>query len=219
MSFGSKKATQTTAPSAQAQRFINQGLQTLAGGLDPETEQARRIAGQEAGLGQAGFQQAERTLGQTARGDFLFGGQGFNEAVQAAQNQVLPQITSAFESRGRAGSGLAAQAAARALGGVFANTFEQERGRQLAAAQALPRLQAQQFAGLGQLANLGQLPALQAQQLISGAGALGQTTTKATPRSPFAGALGGGILAGEASGGNPLAIAGGAGAGFLGGLF
>jgi hypothetical protein len=66
-------------------------------------------------------------------GDYLYGGSGFNAALDAAQRQVLPQVNSAFERAGRTGSGLAAEAQTRALGDAFASQYGQERQNQLAA--------------------------------------------------------------------------------------
>lgn len=99
----------------------------------------------------AGFQSARDVVGgaggylpatmdellATARGDYLYGGQGFNQAVEAAQRQVTPQVLSAFGRAGRDG-GLAQVAMTQALTDPFAAQYGNERQRQLQAAQILP---------------------------------------------------------------------------------
>lgn len=87
-------------------------------------------------------EQTRETLEATARGDYLFGGQGFDQAVQAAVNAATPQILSVF---GRAGPGgatgaLAQESVGRAAIDAFASQFGSERGRQLGAAESLAAL-------------------------------------------------------------------------------
>ena len=79
-------------------------------------------------------------LEATARGDFLFGGQGFDEAVSAAVRAAAPQIISTFKGQGGvgAGSGALSQAAVgESAVDAFASQFSTERGRQLEANQLL----------------------------------------------------------------------------------
>lgn len=67
----------------------------------------------------------------TMNGKYLYGGDGFNAAFDAASRKILPQVNSAFERAGRTGSGLAAQAQTQALGDAFANLYGQERNNQI----------------------------------------------------------------------------------------
>lgn len=121
-------------------------------------------------------QQTLDTLTRTAQGDFLMGGEGFDEAVSAAVRAAQPQILSTF-GRGGAGAatgGLAQAAIGQAASDAFARQFAQERQNQLSAANALGSLglseASQRLAGAGQLADMGL--AGQAQQLQA-AGLLG----------------------------------------------
>ena len=94
------------------------------------------------------------TMGATARGDFLFGGQGFNEALDAASRRIQPQVQSMFGRSGRSGSGLAQTAMTQALSDSFASQYGQERGRQQQAAMGMPGMVSQatqQQMGLAQM--------------------------------------------------------------------
>jgi hypothetical protein len=73
--------------------------------------------------------------GSTLNGDYLYGGQGFNAAVDAAGRKIIPQVQSAFEKSGRTNSGLAQTAMTQALSDSFAQQYGQERQNQLQAAQ------------------------------------------------------------------------------------
>lgn len=79
-------------------------------------------------------------LQQTAGGDFLFGGPGFDQAVQASLNLAQPQIASAFGGAGGAPGGLASAALQQVASDSFARLFNQERARQQQAQLALPQL-------------------------------------------------------------------------------
>lgn len=72
-----------------------------------------------------------------ASGEYTYGGEGFNAALEAARNKILPQINSRFEQSGRFGSGLSRQAEASAVGDAFAGLYNQGLDRQLAASGAL----------------------------------------------------------------------------------
>lgn len=83
-------------------------------------------------------QVAQDQLERTASGDYLFGGKGFDAALNAAINSALPQVASAFGGTvGGVGSGLASTAVNQAALDAFAGQYGQERGRQLGAAEAL----------------------------------------------------------------------------------
>lgn len=78
-------------------------------------------------------------LRRTAGGDFLFGGEGFNAAVDAAVRAARPQILSTFGPN-RATGGLSEVAIGKAGIDAFASQYGQERSRQEAANRALAEL-------------------------------------------------------------------------------
>lgn len=129
---------------------LQQGVS--AGGL-PGQDQLQQM------LGQSGIPSAATdALTQTAQGDFLFGGQGFDQAVQAAMRAARPGILSTFGSAGAgaASGGLAQQAIAQSGIDAFARQFGQERQNQLGAAGDLGQLGLQ---GQGQQADIAGLAA------------------------------------------------------------
>jgi hypothetical protein len=75
---------------------------------------------------------------KTARGDYLYGGDAFNAAVNAAQRQALPNALSPWLGAGRDQNFLGKANLSQIFGDIFANQYGQERGRQLQAAQLLP---------------------------------------------------------------------------------
>jgi hypothetical protein len=128
--------------------------------------------------GSAGVpQETIDSLQATARGDFLAGGQGFNEAVDAAVRAATPGILSTFGRGGAGGAtgGLAHTAIGQAGIDAFARQYAQERSNQEAASRTLGQFglsERQQNAGLaGAIDNLGL--AARGQQ-IGAAQALGQ---------------------------------------------
>ncbi len=184
-------AQQTALGIAQGGELGGQGtLEQLAqgGNIDPQTLETLRGAAQGGALpgqdvlsqlsqGGAVPDQARQTLEQTAGGDFLFGGQGFDQAVQAAQRAAQPGILSAFGSAGRGGAtgGLAQEAIGQSAIDAFARQFAQERQNQLGAAGQLGELG---LAETGQQADiaglLGSQGLQQGQQQIGAATQLGQ---------------------------------------------
>ena len=100
-----------------------------------------------------GNQTANNALEATAGGDFLFGGDGFNAAVDAAVRAATPGILSTFGSAGvGAGTGGLAQAAIGQAGvDAFARQFAQERQNQLGAANSLNNQGTQRASVLGNL--------------------------------------------------------------------
>lgn len=125
-------------------------------GIDPAIMEKLNSAGADA-AGQAELQAlaqgaasqnpiAREALEQTAAGDFLYGGAGFDAAVEAAVRAAQPGILSTF---GRGGSGAATGALSQAAIGTagvdaFANQYAAERGRQLNAANSLSSLDLQE---------------------------------------------------------------------------
>lgn len=82
-------------------------------------------------------------LERTAAGDFLFGGEGFDQAVDAAVRAATPGILRTFGSAGVGGAtgGLARTAIGQAGIDAFARQYGQERDRQLSAADRLAGLE------------------------------------------------------------------------------
>ena len=112
-------------------------------------------------------QQAEDALRATAGGDFLFGGQGFDQAVGAAQRAATPGIISGFG--GRSGSGLARHAVEQSGIDAFARQFGQERQNQLGASQFLSNRGTNAAGTLGQFGNAEANRGLAAGQFLGGA--------------------------------------------------
>jgi hypothetical protein len=104
--------------------------QTFAG-QSPETQEA---LGMTAATARGGANQpAVDQWNQTVGGDYLYGGKGFNAALDAAHSQIAPMVQGQFESGGRYGSGLAQEAETSALANAFAGQYGMERQNQLAA--------------------------------------------------------------------------------------
>lgn len=82
--------------------------------------------------------QALAALRSTAGGDYLYGGEGFDRAVNASMNAAMPQIASAF---GGTAGGLSGALSRQAVGDTavdaYARQYAQERANQLNAAQTL----------------------------------------------------------------------------------
>lgn len=127
-----------------------QGLQSI---LDPAAYEA--LTGM-AGGGMSGLPDAARTaleaaaggqgvgpggeaLAAQARGDYLYGGEGFNNALQAAMDQIQPQVQSRFGLSGAGGAtgGLAQTAFNQGTSNAFAGLYDQNLNRQMGAANTL----------------------------------------------------------------------------------
>lgn len=88
---------------------------------------------------------ATKEIDRTLRGHYLYGGQGFDAALDAAKRDILPEIQSQFARSGRYGSGLAQEAQAQALADAFAGQYGQERQRQMQGLQLTPAFQAMDY--------------------------------------------------------------------------
>lgn len=192
------KTTQVTEAPAYLQPYLkdvaSQAQNIYQPGITPDVQSAITQAQATPQIGQAGVQ----GLQNTAQGNYLYGGPGFNAALDAATRRIMPQIQSGFARAGRGGSGLEHTAETQALADAFANQYGQERGMQQQAQMALPGL-AQQQGMYG--VNLAQLPQ-QIQQanlgnyanIISGMNRGGTTTQNQTNyQNKGAGALGGAL--------------------------
>jgi len=213
----------------------------------PQMESALGGIEQRAQTGTPSLKAAEDLATKTLSGDFLYGGEGFNKALQAAERRVLPQIESRFAGSGRFGSGLSRQAEAQALGDAFAGQYGQERALQQQMAGMAPQLAQAGYSDLNQLAKVGALRQQQDQrgideamarhqfqqnapkqqlrdylQMIQGnyGGEQTQTTT-GFKGNPAAGILGGALGGAQIGAGfGPYGAAGGAAlGGLLGGIF
>lgn len=194
-STGPQSVTQTTIsePWGPQQPYLKQGFEaaqnlfmdshpqifpnSLTLPFSPEKQTALQLTTQRAlngsPLNQAANSQIYGTINgsyldnPTTRGSYLYGGEGFNQAVDAASRKILPQVDSAFESSGRFNSGLAKTAQTQAIADAFASQYGQERGlqeqnfnngrlQQLQATALAPSFAAQDYADYGALANVGQ---------------------------------------------------------------
>lgn len=174
---------------------------------------------------------------QTLQGDYLTGGQGFNQAFDAAQRQIIPGISGAFEQSGRYGSGLHQESLSRGVGDAFAGLYDRERGRQQAASLAAPGLAQADYGDIDRLGAVGaqqegyaqnalnsainrwmfqqQAPyqQLQAQSGViqggfPGGQTVGESTMPTQGASPLAGAAGGAMTGGALAGMSGGAVAG-----------
>lgn len=175
-------------------------------------------------------------------GDYLYGGDAFNAAQQAAANRIIPQVQGAFNRSGRLNSGLAQSELTRQLGDSFAGLYGQERANQMQGLSMAPQM-FQLGAAPSQLAyQTGQLSDAEAEgnlddyiRRLQGVGNIQGDLSTDTPwfENPLAEALGLGLtgagllqaLFGEGSGGGALGglsdffgLAGGDGGGGGGGI-
>lgn len=191
----------------------------------PEETEALAGIRERARAGAPGLPEAQEMLRQTAAGEFLYGGPGFERALQAAQAQILPEIQSRYARGGQFGSALSRIGEAKAIADVFAGQYGQERQRQLQAAGMIPALGAATYADLERLRAVSQEPwqRLERFQEIVGKPYGAETESLQYPQR---GSRAGGILGGGLSGaqlgmqmGGPYGAAIGAGLGGLLGGF
>lgn len=165
--------------------------------FSPETEQA---LSQQTQMAQTS--PVSNSLDATIRGDYLYGGPGFDAAYQASADRIIPQVNSQFGTAGRSGSGLAQGEMTRQLGNAFAGQYGQERNNQMQALQMSPSVRYSDMDRLSQVG--GMREGLQYEYAMEPWNRLGQynslvqgnyggttTTTQPTYRNRTAGALGG----------------------------
>lgn len=135
--FGTAQNTFMDAAQGMGQGFLSPELQNYFGSQDRAP--ADTINQYRDALGFTQNQTAQDALESTARGDYLYGGDAYDRAIQAASNAVLPQVASAFGGGvgGASGSGLAKVAVGQGIGDAFARQYGQERVNQLGAANTL----------------------------------------------------------------------------------
>jgi hypothetical protein len=165
---GQQKYLTNVFTRAQAQSNIPQTFfpnQTYAS-FSPQTEQALNLTEQRALAGSPVQNAANQQLQATLNGDFLHGGAGFNAALDAARNRILPDIQSRYSRGGRYGSGLGREAEARALADSFAAQYGNERENQLRAMFFAPQAAASDYRDMNALAGVGAQREGQAQSSI-----------------------------------------------------
>lgn len=154
-------------------------------------------------------------INDTINGKYLYGGAGFDAALEAAKNEILPQIQSGFESRGRTGGGLEGTAEASAIGDSFAKQYEAERALQQNAAISAPEIDKSRYLDPSMMVDAGQTQRDWAKQFLEAIG--GQYGTSSPQQALWKRLLEGGF--GGAAAGAPLGpwgAAAGAGVGMLG---
>lgn len=207
----------------------------------PTQLQAQDLSIQRALNGSPVTNAAQTNITDTLNGNYLYGGPGFDAALNAASNRIIPQVNSSFEANGRYGSGLNQVAQTQALGDSFASLYNNERGRQMQAGLQAPGLANTDLTNLNLLSQVGaqqqgqnqnaindimnrynyaqQLPYSNLQNyaslIVPGAG-LGRSQSATSPfyRNRTAGALGGaasGAALGAALAGGGAAAGGAAG--------
>ncbi len=181
---------------AEQRRLYDNGPSTVIP-FSQQTEQALQMQQQ-----RAMNSPAQGQLDATMRGDYLYGGPGFNAAYGAAADQIMPSVQSMFSRAGRTGSGLAQGEMTKQLGNAFAGLYGQERNNQMQAMAMSPQIgyaDADRLASVGaQREQLLQDQAMepyqrlqQYQQGISGNYGGTQTTTQPLHRNRLGGAIGG----------------------------
>lgn len=129
--------------------------------FSPQQEQAFGLAEQRALQGNPLLGEAQNTILETVRGDFL---NRENPAFQALADRLTGDITnrvnSQFTGSGRRGSSANQETLTRGIGDALAplafQNFAQERGNQLAASQIAPGLAQEDFFDINQLLGVGQ---------------------------------------------------------------
>lgn len=239
-SGGGTQVTNTDPWSGQ-QPYLSQGFEGAQQGVlqqpggtnvpfSPETQyglsqQANRALQGSPLLGAANQQSMD-----TMAGNYMSGGQGFNDFADSAWNAVRPQVDSGFASGGRYGSGAHSEALGKGFGRAMAPLYNAERGRQMGAMQGAPGLAMADYTDPTMLQGVGAAREQQAQRfadeptrrlqnymgLIGGSGYGGTTTQSGgTGSSPLLGAAGG-AMSGYSMTGSPWGAAAGAGIGYLG---
>lgn len=134
--------------------------------FSPQTEQALNLTEQRALAGSPVQKSANQELINTLNGNYLTGGAGFNAALDAARNRILPDIQSRYNKGGRYGSGLAREAEAKALADSFSSQYDSERQRQLQSMLFAPQAAQADYQDMNALAGVGAQREGQAQSAI-----------------------------------------------------
>jgi hypothetical protein len=250
-SSGSQLQTTTTEPPRYLQPYLETGaanaynLFNQGGGgapvtpFSPQTEQALQSAEQRALGGSPLTRSAQDYAQRTLSGGFMGSNPWLDQTFNRASGAVTNQIQSNFASGGRNPRGIDAAGFAQEgyndlAAQIYGGDYQAERTRQQQLVPFANQLAAQDYADIGQLANVGaQREALQREYDNQPGNALdaylarlqgfpGGTVTQAIPmeRNRLAGALGGAMMGAQYGSIFPgLGTGIGAGLGALGGLF
>jgi len=240
-SAGTQTQTTTSEPPKYLQPFLQQGMDaaqsayttggTPVTGFSPQTQQALDMAQMRASSGSPLNQSAQNYATTGLNGEFIgknpYLDDTFNQAARATQNQ----LTSEFARSGRnieAREPIRADQLNNLATNIYGGAYDAERNRQQQLVPFASGLANQDYADIGQLANVGaQYEALSREQTMQPSNTLDQylarlqgypggTSTASTPmeRNVLAGALGGASMGNQMFGGW-----GALGGGILGGLF
>lgn len=219
MSSGSKPQTTTTEPPAYARPYLEQGLQradqmyqsgheNYAIGFSPESEHAMALATGRAMRGSPVNQAAQNYATQTLNGGFMgknpYLDATFNKAAGAVTNQVQSNFgVSGRNPRGIDAAGFAQEGYNDLANQIYGGDYQAERARQQQLVPFAGQLASQDYADIGQLANVGaqreaymqdvqDAPMRQLDAYLARVNGMpGSTTTQTMERNRLAGALGG----------------------------
>lgn len=124
-------------------------------GFSPESIEAQNWQRQRALGGNPLLPGAQDELSKTINGDYLYGGKGFDAALEAAKNKIMPTVDSTFARGGRMRSGLADVAKTGAIGDAFAGLYNEERNRQQRATALAPEIGNADYYDIGKLSEVG----------------------------------------------------------------
>jgi hypothetical protein len=180
----SSTMTQKSEPWEPQQQYILAGLQKakelfldtappkaypghMVTPFSPETETALQLQTMRS-LSQSPMEVAgNKNMLDTLKGSYLYGGSGFNNAIDAASRRIIPQVRSNFEGAGRTRSGLADAAVAQAIADPFAIQYGQERDNQFKANALVPTATAQEYADFGKLSEVGNIREQRTQDVLN----------------------------------------------------
>lgn len=123
--------------------------------FQPQELDALRLGEARARAGSPIMRAGQEELSKTLGGGYLYGGPGFDAAVDAAMRKVLPLVRSAAP-RGRSSSPTARQQEVQALTDVFAGQYGQERQNMMHALSQIPQIANLDYADIAKLASIGE---------------------------------------------------------------
>ena len=182
MSKGSTPTTQSSTVTAEPSEFVKPYYQEALGQAQQlyqsdvpqyfpqatyvpfsgQTEAALRLQEQRALSGSPLLGSSQQEIQNILSGQYLDPSTNpyLQQAFQRAAGDVQSQLGSMFAKGGRYGSAAMAETAGRRMGDlasqIYGGAYQQERARQLQAAQMAPQLAALDYADIGQLAQVGQ---------------------------------------------------------------
>ncbi|MGI9306714.1 MAG: hypothetical protein ACR2P5_05355 [Gammaproteobacteria bacterium] len=123
--------------------------------FSPETETALAAQTGRAAFGNPLNQMSQEQVAQTLGGEFLGGGQGYEQFLDSLISDVRPGVDAMFAGSGRAGSPLHAESLGRGIGRGMAPIYSAERDRMMQASGLAPELANQDYFDIQQLAQVG----------------------------------------------------------------